>query len=170
MTQDGENRPGRLWGAWPHRHLDAWNQAMDLVVEIHNAVSSFPAPEQYALANQMRRCSVSIPSNIAEGAARNTPRELAQYLYTARGSLSELDTQLEIACRLGYLSSDRRESLARQVGRVGRLIGGMIRHARASVPNDRVREATMDWLALHSTVANRADTVAQLADREEEEP
>ena len=87
----------------PHRKLKVWQASMDFVVELYNELRRFPAQEKFGIAAQLQRAAVSIPSNVAEGAARKNTRELLQFLYIARGSLSELDTQLEICLRLGYL-------------------------------------------------------------------
>jgi len=86
-----------------HHELQVWQEAMALVKEIYRITASFPKEEVYALTSQMRRAAVSIPSNIAEGAARNGDKEFLQFLAIARGSLSELETQLLIANDLGYL-------------------------------------------------------------------
>lgn len=83
--------------------LEVWQRAMDVAVEIYGLIRSFPVEERFSLADQMRRCAVSIPSNIAEGAARAPKREFAQYLCIALGSASELDTQIQIAQRVGYI-------------------------------------------------------------------
>jgi four helix bundle protein len=79
---------------------------MELVEVIYRVTSSFPSQEQYGLVSQMRRAAVSVPSNLAEGAARDGSREFARFLSIARGSLSELDTQYQIAIRLGYTKPD----------------------------------------------------------------
>ena len=80
---------------------------MELVEVVYRITATFPAQEQYGLVSQMRRAAVSIPSNLAEGAARDGSREFARFLSIARGSLSELDTQYQIAIRLGYAQSDQ---------------------------------------------------------------
>lgn len=81
----------------PHYNLDAWKVAVDLVKSVYLLSRDFPKEEVYGLTAQMRRSAVSIPSNIAEGAARNGAREFVQFLGVAKGSLSELETQLLIA-------------------------------------------------------------------------
>lgn len=92
----------------PHKNLDAWKLAMELVSRIYRITNAFPAEERFGLSQQLRRASVSIPSNIAEGASRNGDKEFHQFINIARGSLSEVDTQLDIAVRLGYLIPDVR--------------------------------------------------------------
>lgn len=89
-----------------HKDLQAWQKAMDLVEGIYRLTRTFPDDEKYGLISQMRRAAVSIPSNIAEGAARNGNREFVQYLYIALGSLSEIETQLDIARRLHFVQED----------------------------------------------------------------
>ena len=76
---------------------------MDLVVDVYAVIDDFPHTEKFALSDQIRRCSISIPSNIAEGAGRNHTKEFVQFLSIALGSLYELQTQLEIAKRVGYI-------------------------------------------------------------------
>ena len=85
-----------------HKDLRAWQSAVLLVEDVYRLTASFPGNEQFGLTSQMRRAAVSVPSNIAEGSARNGTRELIHFLGMATGSLAELDTQLELAVRLGY--------------------------------------------------------------------
>lgn len=87
-----------------HRNLRVWQSAVDLVDDIYRATAKFPKEELYGLSGQMRRAAVSVPSNIAEGCARAGTKELIYFLNIASGSLSELDTQLEIAKRQGYIA------------------------------------------------------------------
>jgi four helix bundle protein len=90
----------------PHQQLDAWKVGMALVKTTYEITAVFPVEERFGLAQQMRRAAVSIPSNLAEGAARTSPKEYAQFISIARGSMAELDTQLQIATQLGYLVPD----------------------------------------------------------------
>jgi four helix bundle protein len=90
-------------GKRPHEDLDVWQEAMALVESIYACSSRFPDSERFGLTSQIRRSAVSIPSNIAEGAARKSRPELIRFLSIARGSLSELDTQLQIAVRLKFV-------------------------------------------------------------------
>lgn len=86
-----------------HKDLQIWQKAIDLVEQVYHLTASFPPTEIYGLCAQMRRAAVSVPSNIAEGAARKGEKEFIQFLYVALGSLSELETQCLIACRIGYV-------------------------------------------------------------------
>lgn len=94
-----------------HRDLDVWQRAMDFTVIVYEVTRGFPKDEVYGLTSQMRRAVVSIPSNIAEGAARASSAEYVRFLNIAIGSASELDTQNEIAGRLGYLSEAAKAQL-----------------------------------------------------------
>lgn len=89
-------------GQRPHEKLEVWRDAMDFVEAAYRLSSSFPADERFGLTLQLRRAAVSIPSNIAEGAARRTRRDYLRFLSIARASLSEADTQVKIALRLGF--------------------------------------------------------------------
>ncbi len=111
----------------PHNRLEAWRQAVELVTMVYRTTGRFPTEERFALVDQMRRAAVSIPSNIAEGAARQSKKEFVQFLHVARGSLSELDTQAEIAARLGYMDAANREELDSAADAVSRLLSGLIR-------------------------------------------
>ena len=112
----------------PHKQLEAWKQSMDLVIEIYRTTENFPSQEIYGLTNQIRRAAVSIPSNIAEGAAKQTKKEFTNYLHMAQGSLSELDTQIELARRLGYLDDENWKILDQRMERIDKMITGLIRH------------------------------------------
>ena len=87
-----------------HKDLIVWNKSMDLVIATYAISSKFPSDEKFGLISQMRRAAVSVPSNISEGAARNSTKEYIRFLYIALGSLSELETQFLISNRLGYLN------------------------------------------------------------------
>jgi len=112
----------------PHKKLDAWKLSMDLAIDVYRETDRFPNRERYGLSDQMRRASVSVPSNIAEGAARQTRKEFTNYLHIAQGSLSELDTQLEFAKRLNFVDEKLRLSLDERMDRIDKTITGLIRH------------------------------------------
>ena len=107
-----------------HKDLEVWKKSMDLVSNIYKITESFPNKELYGLTNQIRRAAVSIPSNIAEGAARNSKKEFIQFLYISLGSLSELETQIIIASRLEYLNN--LDTLSDDLKFVQKLINGLI--------------------------------------------
>ena len=114
----------------PHKQLDVWNSAMELCVDAFRATESFPKEQRFCLTDQIRRAALSVPSNIAEGAARQTKKEFTHFLHMAQGSLSELDTQLEVARRLDYLKPDDWKGLDSRVERIDKMISGLIRHQR----------------------------------------
>ena len=109
-----------------YRDLIAWRKAMEFVTQIYKATTAFPPDERYGLTNQLRRAAVSVPSNIAEGQARFSPREFHHFLSQARGSLVEIETQLMIARNLGYLSEEQAEGLLTQAAELGRIINGLL--------------------------------------------
>jgi four helix bundle protein len=86
-----------------YRDLNVWQNGMDLVEDVYKITANFPKEEKYGLTSQLSRCSVSIPSNIAEGFMRKSTKEYIQFLYISLGSLGELDTQMEIAVRLSFI-------------------------------------------------------------------
>ena len=99
----------------PHKRLLAWRKSMDLVVEIYKLTKTFPREEIYGLTSQLRRASVSVPSNISEGAAGRSPLQFQNFLSVAIGSLNEIGTQLEIAYRVGYLDKHKLADMERRV-------------------------------------------------------
>ena len=116
-----------------HYNLDAWKEAMVLVKVIYQVTQKFPTSELYGLTSQMRRCAVSVPSNLAEDAVRNSSKEFAQFLSISRGSLSELETQLLIAVELEYIN--RNHDVFPLLDKVSRLITGL----HKKVKNKRVK-------------------------------
>ncbi|MBD1399542.1 four helix bundle protein [Pelovirga terrestris] len=108
-----------------HEKLEAWKLSMRLVKAIYDMTAHFPIEERFGLSQQMRRAAISIPSNIAEGAARYGSKEYAHFISIARGSLAELDTQVKIAVMLGFLPSEN--SVGELSDRVGRLLTGLHR-------------------------------------------
>ncbi|MEW6133747.1 MAG: four helix bundle protein [Pseudomonadota bacterium] len=107
-----------------HRELLAWQESMVLVKLVYELTAAFPKEELYGLTSQLRRAAVSIPSNIAEGAARNGDREFHQFLAIARGSLAELETQMLLAEQLGYLAKGTLPT--GQMERLFKLISGLM--------------------------------------------
>jgi len=113
-----------------HKDLEVWQKAMDLVIDIYKLTASFPSKEVYGLASQMQRAAVSIPSNIAEGHGLKQTQAYLRHLAIANGSLTELETQLEIAERLGYLSVEGRP-IIQKAHEVGRMLSGLRKSLRS---------------------------------------
>jgi len=99
---------------------------MDLVTAIYSATAGFPKEEQFGLTSQVRRAAVSIPSNIAEGQGRLSEKEFRYFLGQSRGSLMEVETQLQIAQNLGYLESAKTNALLKACAEVGRILNGLL--------------------------------------------
>ena len=106
-----------------YRDLIAWRAAMSLVEVVYRETQNLPRDETFGLRAQFRRAAVSVPSNLAEGSGRNSSGELRQFVGIASGSLAELETQLELAVRLGFLEADT--AAIRQADRVGKLVNGL---------------------------------------------
>lgn len=110
-----------------YRDLNAWSEAMDLVEDIYRITKNLPPEEMYGLKSQIRRCAVSIPSNIAEGHGRKGNREFMHHLSIAKGSLSELETQLILCVRLEYITRAALKPVWNRTQTAGKLISGLIR-------------------------------------------
>ena len=111
----------------PHKKLDVWKASMEAAQVVYELTKPFPNEEKFGLVAQMRRAVVSIASNIAEGAARQGKGEFRNFLSMAQGSLSELDTQLEIVVRLGYLEAESMEELSVLLVRTDKMLTALIR-------------------------------------------
>ncbi len=109
-----------------HKQLYVWQEGVALAQRVYEVSESFPKAEIYGLTSQMRRAAVSVPSNIAEGAARFSSKEFAQFLNIAGGSLSELDTQVEIVVRLGYLPEQHRIEVISKIDSISMKLAGLI--------------------------------------------
>lgn len=116
-----------------YRDLLVWQKALGLVKDVYVLTRGFPDSEKFGLANQLRRAVVSVPSNIAEGQARQHTKELKQFLYVARGSLAEVDTQLTIAAELGFTDREAQGSIREKLDEVRRMINGLA----AKLPRSR---------------------------------
>ena len=110
-----------------YRDLLIWQKAMELVTKIYNHTKSFPKEERYGLTLQLRRSSVSLPSNMAEGYGRNSTQDYIRFLRIANGSLFELQTQLDIARNLKFLSEDSFSLLFEQSREIERMLSSLIR-------------------------------------------
>ena len=111
-----------------HSDLDVWKKAIEFVAEIYKITKNFPKEEIYGLTSQIRRAAVSIPSNIAEGAARNYKKEFIQFLYIAVGSAAETETQLIIAKEIGYIENNT--LLLSEIGSIKKMILGLIKYLK----------------------------------------
>ena len=107
-----------------HKDLDVWKKAMDLAAQVYSLTARFPKEELYGLTSQIRRSAVSIPSNIAEGAARHSRKEFVQFLHIASGSVAELETQLLLAIRMGFIPGG---SIISPIEEVRKLLLGLLR-------------------------------------------
>jgi len=113
-----------------HKDLDVWNKGVSLVTDIYKLTKNYPKDEVYGLANQMRRAAVSIPSNIAEGASRNSDKEFIQFLYIALGSASELETQIVISRNLSYIEDAESETYLKNIESLKKMLNGLITHLK----------------------------------------
>jgi len=113
-----------------HHKLEVWKRSINLVTEIYKVTEGFPKSEMYGLTQQMRRAAVSIPSNIAEGAARNSIKEFQQFLSVAQGSIAELETQLFIAVNLKFIKSV--DNLLRELDEISKMLLGLSKSLRNS--------------------------------------
>jgi four helix bundle protein len=107
-----------------HKNLEVWQKSMALVTKVYRLTNGYPKQELFGLVNQMRKCAVSIPSNIAEGSARRSKREFRQFLIIARGSLAELETQILISSNLGFIQSD--QDAREQMNEIGKMLTALI--------------------------------------------
>lgn len=113
-----------------HKNLDVWKASVAFVSDIYKLTDNFPKTELYGIVNQIRRASVSIPSNIAEGASRNSLKDRNRFYIFARSSLVELDTQLEIATQLKYCSEEELVSISEKVNHIFAMLSKMIKNEK----------------------------------------
>ena len=110
-----------------YRELTAWQKAYKFVLSIYSVTKHFPKEELFGVVSQMRRAAASIPVNIAEGSMRQTPKEYHQFLYIARGSLTEIEVWLQLSRDLQYLPDEQFAALWEDCAEVGRLINGLLK-------------------------------------------
>jgi four helix bundle protein len=115
-----------------YQNLIAWQKAKALALDVYRCTSDLPKHEMYGLTSQMRRAAVSVPSNIAEGKGRYSHRDVVHFLYQARGSLFELETQLAIARDLEYLKQQEFENLNSKIEELSRILNGLINRFNVS--------------------------------------
>ena len=109
-----------------YKDLIVWQRAIELVPKVYQAVRQFPKEEMYALSDQLRRAVVSIPANIAEGQARQHPKEFRQHLAIAKGSLAEVHTLLIVATRLGYITAEHLATLELEITELAKPLHGLM--------------------------------------------
>ena len=112
------------------RELEVWRASMDLVEQVYGLVAEFPREEKYALSDQLRRAAVSIPSNIAEGFGRETHKDFAHFIAQARGSLYEVDTQVELAKRCGFVTDT--DGVCETIGKISKMLSSLLRHLKST--------------------------------------
>jgi four helix bundle protein len=110
----------------PYRDLFIWQASVDLAVDVVGLARGFPQGQRFVLGDQMQRAAISVPSNIAEGKGRLSPREFRHFLGTARGSLYELDTHVEIAVRSGFLNLELRSGFDERIAKISTGINHLI--------------------------------------------
>ncbi|HYC61261.1 MAG TPA: four helix bundle protein [Thermoanaerobaculia bacterium] len=125
-----------------YRDLSVWQDGMTLAVKIYAATKMFPAEERFGIVQQMRRAAVSIPSNIAEGYGRQTPRQRYNFLENALGSVFELETQTELSSRLEFLSADQFQPLADTIRGIGKGLTALMRFVETEARKEKKRFAT----------------------------
>ncbi len=119
-----------------HKNLTVYKRSIVFVTTIYKLTKTFPKNEVYGLTSQIQRSAVSIPSNISEGAARKSDKELIQFLYISLGSAAELDTQLEIARNLDFLDNETYEKTSVELAEISKMINGLIAFQRKKVTSD----------------------------------
>ena len=113
-----------------HMDLDVWKLSIELTKDIYNVAKFFPKEELFGLTSQLKRAVVSIPSNIAEGASRQTNKEFIQFLYISLGSASEVETQLIIARELGFINEENMQTINKKVENIKKMIIGLINYKK----------------------------------------
>jgi len=124
-------------GAQSYRDLLVWQKSMALAKAIYKITADFPSDEKFGLISQLRRAAVSVPSNIAEGQARNTTGEFVQFISHAEGSLAELDTQLTLAVELDFLSPEKASPCMDSITELRRMLNGLRRAVTGQKPSAR---------------------------------
>ena len=126
-----------------HMDLDVWKLSIEVVKDIYEITKSFPKEEVFGLTSQIKKAAISIPSNIAEGASRQTNKEFIQFLYISLGSASELETQLIIARELGFIDVDNMEIINGKIENIKKMITGLINYKKSKIneqfPNSKSR-------------------------------
>lgn len=142
--------------------LDAWKEGHKLVLMVYDITKKFPDEEKFGLVNQLRRASISITSNIAEGFSRNSFKEKAQFYNTSMGSVTEVQNQILIARHVGYISPLEFQEIANQSIKVSKILGGLLRASRFRIPDSRFKipNSNNGYIALITVLVTGAVGVA----------
>ena len=116
-----------------HKDLDAWKNAMQLAVEIYHITKDFPQEERYGLTSQLRRAGVSIPTNMAEGAAKGSDKDFVRFLHISLGSLAELETLMILSSKLNYCDNNTLIEITDRITGIKKLTHGLIRHIKNKI-------------------------------------
>ena len=119
-----------------YKTLDVYTVAKELVIRVYALLRMFPQEEQYALCDQLRRAVISVPSNVGEGLGRTSEKEQLRFIEIAYGSLMEVETQIDIACDLHYVSPDSISEILELIDREARLLSGLRSHRLNSAPQN----------------------------------
>lgn len=119
-----------------HKDLLVWQKSMDLSVLVYKTTNTFPKEELYGITSQMRRASVSIPSNIAEGYGRFSDKEFVRFLFISLGSASELETQIDLSLRLGFISEDNHNALNNLTQETLKMLIALIKYKNKIINQD----------------------------------
>lgn len=120
----------------PHENLEVWQKAIEYVVMIYEITKQFPSEEKFGITSQIRRAAVSIPANIAEGAARQSDKEFFRFLAIAQGSCSEVETEILISEKLGFLSRPNYVELKSEADSIGRMLIGLSKHLKKKIDSE----------------------------------
>ena len=111
-----------------YNELKVWQKSVDLAIAVYRATADFPQDEIFGLRLQMRRAAVSIPCNVAEGSGRSSKKDYRRFVFQARGSILELETQIVISERLGFIDLPRHDDLKNATGEIGKMLNGLLRY------------------------------------------
>lgn len=117
----------------PHEKLNVWKDAIEMVTKVYALTGRFPSEEKFGLISQIRRTAVSVPANIAEGAARQSDKEFLNFISIAQGSASELETELLIAYKLGYFSAEEYGEIYDEVNTIARMLVGLSKTVKTRI-------------------------------------
>ncbi|MBN1396868.1 MAG: four helix bundle protein [Bacteroidetes bacterium] len=116
----------------PHKKLQLWTKAIDLIVYIYGITKRFPREEEFGLKAQLKRAAVSVPSNISEGLTRRTEKDKIHFLNMAQGSLSEIDSQIEISYKLNFIDEEINDTINKRLSEVEMLLSGLIKSIKTN--------------------------------------